>query len=101
VGANAAAPEVPQKTDIPLPHDSYRWNKAILGAFKKGVASNQSGLPITACPYQDKRTPSGRLSWSRSFISAWVDGWRWGDKRRIAPQAEQSTGKDANDDCLA
>lgn len=60
-----------------LPHDSYRWNRAILGAFKKGVLAHQAGLPIKDCPYGDKRKPDGRLSWSRSFIAAWRDGWRW------------------------
>lgn len=24
-----------------LPHDSYRWNKAILGSFKKGPADQR------------------------------------------------------------
>lgn len=60
-----------------LPSDSYRWNKAILGTFKKGILSHQAGQPIEACPYGDKRKPDGRLSWSRSFIAAWRDGWRW------------------------
>lgn len=63
-----------------LPSDSYRWNKAILGAFKKGILAYQSGQPIDACPYGDKRTASGRLSWSRSFMWAWRDGWRWAAK---------------------
>jgi hypothetical protein len=26
------------------------------------------------CPYEDKRKPSGKLSWSRAFINAWSDG---------------------------
>jgi hypothetical protein len=31
-----------------LPSGSYQWNKAILGAFKKGAAAHQSGSPIEA-----------------------------------------------------
>lgn len=64
-------------TNPKLPLDSYRWNKALLGSFKKGVAAHQDGQPIEACPYGDKRKDDGRLSWSRSFICAWRDGWRW------------------------
>jgi hypothetical protein len=60
-----------------LPHDSCRWNKALLGAFKKGVLAHQAGEPIEACPYGDKRKPDGRLSWSRAFGAVWQDGWRW------------------------
>jgi ribosome modulation factor len=35
------------------------------------------GRGIDDCPYQNKRKPSGKLSWSRSFISAWRDGWQY------------------------
>lgn len=68
-----------------LPHDSYRWNKAILGSFKKGILAQQNGVPIQDCPYGDKRKPDGRLSWSRSFIAAWRDGWLWASKGRANP----------------
>ena len=60
-----------------LPSDAYRWNRAIRGAFKKGILAQQAGDPIEACPYDDIRKPDGRLSWSRSFVLAWRDGWRW------------------------
>lgn len=72
---------VPANQGLPLlPSDAYRWNRAIRGAFKKGILAQQSGLPKTACPYADKRKPSGGLSWSRSFESAWRDGWLWAEK---------------------
>ncbi len=67
----------PGNAPMVLPHDAYRWNRAILGSFKKGVLAHQAGETIDACPYDDKRKPDGRLSWSRSFIAAWRDGWRW------------------------
>ncbi len=54
--------------------DSYRWNRAIRGAFQKGITAHQSGQPIGACPYGDVRKPDGRMSWSRSFIAAWREG---------------------------
>lgn len=57
--------------------DKFRgWNKALIGAYKKGAKAKQDGLLITDCPYEDHRKPSGKLSWSRSFIRAWQDGWR-------------------------
>jgi hypothetical protein len=67
-----------KKPPLPnLPWDSYRWNRAIRGAFVKGIVAHQNGQPVEACPYGDKRKPDGRLSRSRSFASAWRDGWRW------------------------
>lgn len=60
-----------------LPDGFEKWNPAMRGAFKKGVLTHQTGAPRTACPYDDKRKPDGRLSWSRSFIAAWRDGWEW------------------------
>lgn len=63
--------------NLRLPHDSYRWNRAIRGAFKKGILAHQAGEPLGACPYGDKRNVHGRLTWSRSFESAWFDGWKW------------------------
>ena len=62
-----------------MPVDAYRWNKALRGAFRRGAIAHRDGLPQSACPYGDKRKPDGRLSWSRSFISAWQDGWRWSE----------------------
>lgn len=56
---------------------AWPQNPALLGAFKKGAKACDAGLPITDCPYIDKRKADGRLSWSRAFIAAWRDGWRW------------------------
>ena len=50
-------------------------NRALLGAVKKGIAAKAAGFQETACPYQDKRKPSGKLSWSRAFRYAWFDGY--------------------------
>ena len=54
----------------------------MLGAFKKGVRAHQAGEALAACPYDDKRKPNGRLSWSRAFITAWTDGWHWSESGR-------------------
>ena len=49
---------------------------ALDGARRKGAEAARSGLPVQACPYRDKRTDSGRLSWSRAFRNAWLEGHR-------------------------
>ena len=46
------------------------------GAEEKGRQAARDGLPITACPYKDKRKPSGKLSWSRAYRNAWRMGWQ-------------------------
>lgn len=52
-------------------------NRAHLGVFKKGMQAFLDSVPRDACPYEDKRKPSGKLSWSRAYIRAWEDGWDW------------------------
>jgi hypothetical protein len=50
------------------------WNPAMRGAYAKGASAAHAGAPVTACPYEDKRKPSGSLTWSRAFMAAWRDG---------------------------
>ena len=64
------------ETGVALPHDFERWNPALRGAYLKGGRSAQAGETLNACPYGDWRTHSGSVTWSRSFIRAWADGWR-------------------------
>lgn len=52
------------------------WNPALRGAFMKGARAQEAGDPESACPYRDRRTSRGAITWSRSFIIAWLDGWR-------------------------
>jgi hypothetical protein len=54
-----------------------KWNRALRGAFRKGRQARVEGKPLSDCPYEDLRKCDGRLSWSRAFIAAWRDGWRW------------------------
>ena len=51
------------------------WNRSMRGAYLKGWIAAEAGLGIERCPYDDKRKPSGRLSWSRAYQNAWRDGW--------------------------
>lgn len=65
---------------MPLPANFFKWNRALRCAYLKGVEAYLADEPLTACPYKDKRKPSGRVSWSRAFISAWRDGWEYAKK---------------------
>lgn len=69
------------------PNRFNTWNRAHRGAYKKGVQAANAGDPWQSCPYIDKRKWSGRLSWSRSFIAAWRDGYR--DAKRQAGGSDE------------
>ena len=45
------------------------------GAFRKGYLAFTGGEPRASCPYRDKRSESGRITWSRAFQASWHDGW--------------------------
>lgn len=53
------------------------------GAYLKGLAAGVAGEPSEACPYEDKRKPCGRLTWSRAFRTAWGDGWKSATTDRV------------------
>jgi len=38
-----------------LPHDAYRWNKAILGSFKKGILAHQAGQAIMSGAWRKEK----------------------------------------------
>lgn len=42
----------------------------------KGREAAKAGKPEAACPYEDKRTFNGSVTFSRSFIRAWLKGHR-------------------------
>lgn len=63
-------------TDFVPPRGFEQWNRALQGAYRRGFAAARAGEPERACPYDDKRKANGSLTWSRSFITAWCDGWR-------------------------
>jgi len=52
------------------------------GAFLKGADARLAGQGMNECPYEDKRKPSGKLSWSRAFMNAWRDGWQYAEHDR-------------------
>lgn len=61
---------------VPKPSNFDNWNRAMRGVYRKGIEAFMAGKNISDCPYEDIRKPSGRLSWSRSFIICWEDGFR-------------------------
>lgn len=60
-------------------------NRALYGAYRRGYddAKKYQALPLAErqpltgneCPYPDKRTYRGSVTFSRSFRIAWFDGW--------------------------
>lgn len=66
-------------------------NPALHGAYRKGLAAGEAGEPVTACPYRDQRKLDGRLTWSRAFVRAWVDGWRIGSQVLITLAPDPTT----------
>lgn len=64
----------PAEIPIPDPPGSERWNRAMLGAYRRGYRARLAG-DIGLAPYVDKRKRSGRVSWSRAFIRAWDQGY--------------------------
>jgi hypothetical protein len=58
----------------PIGFDS--WNPALRGVYKTGAHARATNRGVENCPYKDSRNWHGGVTWSRSFISAWQDGWR-------------------------
>ena len=61
----------------PLSHRywSYRGNRALAAAYRKGWKARLDGKPETAVPYADHRSDSGSVTFSRAFRHAWQEGW--------------------------
>lgn len=67
---------IEEKISIDLPYGIERWNRAMRGAYLKGRRARYCGEGIDCNPYQDKRKYGGQITWSRSFLICWRDGWR-------------------------
>lgn len=65
----------PVKDDFVAPPGFEKWNRAIQGAYRKGWNAQRQGKKNYECPYQDKRNYKNRITFSRSFIIAWHDGY--------------------------
>ena len=45
-------------------------------AWEKGLKAAREEKSENDCPYKDRRTYRGAVTWSRSFIRAWLLGFR-------------------------
>lgn len=59
-----------------LPDGIESWNRAMKGAYMKGRRARYGGESVNANPYPDRRKDGGQITWSRSFLICWRDGWR-------------------------
>ena len=50
--------------------------KPLEKAYQLGSEAYQQGLSIDSYPYEDKRNSSNRITWSRAFQRAWLDGYQ-------------------------
>lgn len=71
------------KTDFVAPPGFETWNRALQGAYRKGWNAQRQGDPPVA-PYKDRRNYRGMITWSRSFITAWHDGYEAAEKHAIS-----------------
>lgn len=51
----------------------YR-NGAFKGAYSKGWNAGYSGEDASTCPYEDRRTETNKVTFSRGLIRAWKRG---------------------------
>lgn len=72
---------------IPEPNGFTNWNRSLQGAYRKGALARLGGSSLADCPYRDKRKEDGRLSWSRSYITAWTDGYRDAERHQASLNA--------------
>ncbi|MEQ1053863.1 hypothetical protein [Pseudomonas aeruginosa] len=72
---------------IPEPSSFSSWNRSLQGAYRKGAVACLEGKALSDCPYEDKRKDDGRLSWSRSYITAWTDGYRDAERHQASQSA--------------
>lgn len=56
--------------------------KAFRRAFIRGREAARNGVPAEACPYEDLRGSAGRVTWSRAYRRAWMDGFFAGGGRQ-------------------
>jgi hypothetical protein len=57
--------------------EASNYTQQLLRAAKDGLACALAGTEAKN-PYPDKRTPSGRVTFSRSFRAAWARGYSLG-----------------------
>jgi ribosome modulation factor len=69
----------------------YSWNSALRSVYKAGAQARATNRAVENCPYKDSRNWHGGVTWSRSFIRAWLDGWRDRDSQIKEPTTKEPT----------
>ena len=54
----------------------YSSHPALNAAYHKGARAAAQGLSSEHCPYPDKRTNRGSVTFSRAFRRAWMAGYQ-------------------------
>lgn len=44
-------------------------------AYLTGYLAGAGGMPRTHCPYRDRRTHEGKVTYARAWRKAWLSGW--------------------------
>ena len=57
-------------------------SKQLKTAERKGRNAARAGRTEEDCPYKDRRTERGAITWSRAFRRAWFKGFR-NEKKRM------------------
>lgn len=68
-------------------------------AVEKGRLAALAGHPVTANPYRDLWKPDGRLTYSRAWHNAWMDGYRMGQRERCDSEESLSNTQEIPCDC--
>lgn len=63
--------------------------KTFVVAYKKGLAAAHRGDGLETCPYPDRRTPSGFITWSTAYRTMWFDGWRDGTLHQLTQKNKE------------
>jgi len=51
------------------------WRGPFRHVYEIGRLAGQAGRSISSCPYEDKKTVRGHVTFARGFLRAWKDGW--------------------------
>lgn len=70
-----------------------RHEKAQQTVWNRGADAARAGLEESACPYPDRRTYHGAITWSRSWRRQWLAGFRSVKKAGNVPPPAKAVGK--------
>lgn len=90
-----ASTETVAKKETQRHRASEYKNCAFRGAYSKGWGAGWDGTPVADCPYEDRRTEGGQVTFSRGLIKAWKAGHKDGLLSRGGSDEELSPSEAA------